>query len=92
MAIVTTGAKQGLCKLTTVDVPWDGVQEDRVTCCLCSSACYVALRERLLVRMDSLGLELVTSYSCKRGIHIGKRGAVLLLAKRVRVASSCLHS
>ena len=72
MAIATTGAKQGLCKLTTVDVPWDGVQEDRVTCCLCSSACYVALRERLLVWMSSL--ELVTDYSVENMGSIQGRG------------------
>lgn len=87
-----TRRQQGLCGLTPVDVPWDGVRDGCETLFLCSSACVVALRERLHVRMDSSGIKLVTSYNCKRGNHTGTRGAVLTLARRVCVANGCSRS
>ena len=59
------------------------MRESCVTYSMCSSACAVALCERLRVWMDNLGLELVTSYTCKRRIHTGTWGAVSPLAKRV---------
>ena len=79
--------KQGLRGLMPMDVPWDGVREDRVTCFLCSSAFTIALRKHLCVQMGSLELELVKGYCYKCEPIQGGEGQFSPLAKLVCVVN-----
>lgn len=73
-----------------MDVPWDGVQNGGLSCFFCSGACVIVRCEHICAQMGWLDVRMVTSN--KRKIHMGNRGTILSLVRRVRVANGCSRS